>query len=62
MLLNDEVMEFANKEMANVVLSLDGRREINDANRPFRNGKERNRPSIQWAYTSRTDMADKPHH
>ena len=38
-LLNDEIMEFANKEMANVVLSLDGRREINDANRPFRNGK-----------------------
>lgn len=38
-LLNDEIMEFANKEMANVVLSLDGRKEINDYNRPFRNGK-----------------------
>ena len=38
-LLNDEIMEFANKEMANVVLSLDGRKEINDDNRPFRNGK-----------------------
>ncbi len=38
-LLNDEIMEFCNKEMANVVLSLDGRQEINDANRPFRNGR-----------------------
>ena len=27
-LLNDEVMEFVNKEMANVVLSLDGRKEV----------------------------------
>lgn len=38
-LLNDEIMEFCNKEMANVVLSLDGRKEINDMMRPFRNGK-----------------------
>ncbi|MBQ2745381.1 MAG: thioether cross-link-forming SCIFF peptide maturase [Lachnospiraceae bacterium] len=38
-LLNDDIMEFANREMANVVLSLDGRKEVNDANRPFRNGK-----------------------
>lgn len=38
-LLNDEVMEFCNREMANVVLSLDGRREVNDQMRPFRNGK-----------------------
>lgn len=38
-LLNDEIQEFCNKEMSNVVLSLDGRREINDAMRPFRNGK-----------------------
>lgn len=38
-LLNDEVMEFANKEMANVVLSIDGRKEINDLMRPSRNGK-----------------------
>ena len=29
-LLNDEVTEFCNKEMHNVVLSLDGRKEIND--------------------------------
>ena len=38
-LLNDEVMEFANKEMGNVVLSIDGRKEIHDHMRPFRNGK-----------------------
>ena len=37
-LLNDDIMEFANKEMDNVVLSLDGRKEINDQMRPFRNG------------------------
>ncbi|MCQ4635981.1 thioether cross-link-forming SCIFF peptide maturase [Anaerovorax odorimutans] len=29
-LLNDEVIEFAKKEMSNVVISLDGRKEVND--------------------------------
>ena len=38
-LLNDEIMEFANKEMDNVVLSVDGRKEIHDYMRPTRNGK-----------------------
>lgn len=38
-LLNDEIMEFVNAEMSNVVLSLDGRKEVNDRMRPFRNGK-----------------------
>ena len=38
-LLNDEIMEFANKEMANVVLSIDGRKEVHDYMRPFRKGK-----------------------
>ena len=38
-LLNDEVMEFCNREMGNVVLSLDGRKEVHDKMRPFRNGK-----------------------
>ena len=38
-LLNDEVQEFVNREMDNVVLSLDGRKEVNDRMRPFRNGK-----------------------
>ena len=30
MLIDDEVIDFANREMSNVVLSLDGRREIHD--------------------------------
>ncbi len=38
-LLNDEIMEFCNREMSNVVLSLDGRREVNDFMRPTRNQK-----------------------
>ena len=38
-LLNDEIQDFINKEMDNVVLSLDGRKEVNDKMRPFRNGK-----------------------
>ena len=37
--LDDEVMEFANREMANVVLSIDGRKEVHDTMRPTRNGK-----------------------
>ena len=39
MLLNDEVMDFCNREISNVVLSLDGRKNVNDAMRPTRNGK-----------------------
>ncbi|MEG1504956.1 MAG: thioether cross-link-forming SCIFF peptide maturase, partial [Lachnospiraceae bacterium] len=38
-LLNDDIQAFVNKEMDNVVLSLDGRKEVNDRMRPFRNGK-----------------------
>ena len=37
-LLDDEVLEFANKEMANIVLSIDGRKEIHDLMRPNRGG------------------------
>ena len=37
-LLNDDIMEFANKEMGNVVLSIDGRKEVHDRMRPFRKG------------------------
>ena len=33
MLIDDEVIDFANREMSNVVLSLDGRREIHDRTR-----------------------------
>ncbi len=38
-LLNDEIMEFAGREMANIVLSIDGRREVHDRMRPFRGGQ-----------------------
>ena len=38
-LLNDEILEFANKEMSNIVCSIDGRKEINDMMRPFRGGQ-----------------------
>lgn len=38
-LINDEVIDFCNKEMSNVVLSLDGRKEVNDHFRKTRNGK-----------------------
>ena len=37
-LLNDEIMEFANQEMDNVVMSIDGRKEVHDHMRPFHNG------------------------
>ncbi len=38
MLLNDEILEFANKEMGNLVLSIDGRKEVHDFMRPTRGG------------------------
>ena len=37
-LLNDEVIEFANREMDNIVLSIDGRKDVHDHMRPFKNG------------------------
>ena len=39
MLIDDDVIEFANKEMSNVVLSLDGRQEIHDRYRVDYAGK-----------------------
>lgn len=38
-LLNDEIIDYLNENMYNVVLSLDGRKEINDLMRPTANGK-----------------------
>ena len=38
-LIDDEVIDFANKEMSNVVLSLDGRREVHDRFRVDYQGK-----------------------
>ena len=37
-LLNDNVMDFVNREMDNVVLSIDGREAVHNRMRPFRNG------------------------
>ena len=37
-LLDEEKIEFANREMSNVVLSLDGRSQVHDFMRPFPNG------------------------
>ncbi|MGN1329236.1 MAG: thioether cross-link-forming SCIFF peptide maturase [Eubacterium sp.] len=39
LLINDDVIDFCNKEMGNVVLSLDGRKETNDRMRVSSNGK-----------------------
>ena len=39
MLIDDDVIDFANREMSNVVLSLDGRREIHDRFRVDFNGE-----------------------
>ncbi len=38
-LLNDDILEFANKEMANIVLSIDGRKEVHDKMRPLAGGQ-----------------------
>ena len=36
--LDDEVLDFANLNMHNLVLSIDGRKEVHDRMRPFRDG------------------------
>lgn len=38
-LLNDDILAFANKEMANIVLSIDGRKEVHDRMRPMAGGQ-----------------------
>ncbi|MCR5282909.1 MAG: thioether cross-link-forming SCIFF peptide maturase [Lachnospiraceae bacterium] len=38
-LLNDEILQFVNENMHNVVLSIDGRKDVNDHMRPFRGGQ-----------------------
>ncbi|MCR5785534.1 MAG: thioether cross-link-forming SCIFF peptide maturase [Eubacterium sp.] len=38
-LLDEDILEFANSEMGNLVLSIDGRKEVNDKMRPFRGGQ-----------------------
>ncbi len=58
MLIDDDVIEFANKEMHNVVLSLDGRKEIHDRFRVDYNGKgsfDRIVPKFQKLVKARGD-------
>ncbi|MDD3205719.1 MAG: thioether cross-link-forming SCIFF peptide maturase [Lachnospiraceae bacterium] len=38
-LLNDEILAFANQEMSNIVLSIDGRKEVHNYMRPHRGGQ-----------------------
>lgn len=38
-LLTEDMLTFINQEMSNVVLSIDGRKEVNDRMRPFRGGQ-----------------------
>ena len=58
-LLNDDILEFANKEMANIVLSVDGRKEIHDFMRPHRGGQgsyDEIIPKFQKVAESRNQM------
>jgi len=58
-LLNDEILEFANKEMGNLVLSIDGRKEVHDLMRPHRGGQgsyDSIVPKFQKAAESRNQM------
>lgn len=58
-LLNDDILEFANKEMANVVLSIDGRKEVHDFMRPHRGGQgsyDEIVPKFQKVAESRNQM------
>ena len=38
-LLTDEILDYVNKEMGNIVLSIDGRKEVNDFMRPRKGGQ-----------------------
>ena len=58
-LLNDDILEFANKEMSNLVLSIDGRKEVHDRMRPRRGGQgsyDEIVPKFQHAAESRNQM------
>ncbi|MDE5933210.1 MAG: thioether cross-link-forming SCIFF peptide maturase, partial [Lachnospiraceae bacterium] len=58
-LLNDEILEFVNREMGNIVLSIDGRKEVNDRMRPHRGGQgsyEEIVPKFQKVAESREQM------
>ena len=58
-LLNDEVLDFCNREMGNLVLSLDGRKEVHDRMRPFQGGGgsyDRILPGLKKAADSRNQQ------
>ncbi|MBR1693130.1 MAG: thioether cross-link-forming SCIFF peptide maturase [Lachnospiraceae bacterium] len=58
-LLSDDILEFANREMANVVLSIDGRKQVHDYMRPHRGGQgsyEEIVPKFQRVAESRNQM------
>ncbi|MFI3177503.1 MAG: thioether cross-link-forming SCIFF peptide maturase [Eubacteriales bacterium] len=58
-LLNDEILEYANQEMSNLVLSIDGREAVHNYMRPFRAGNgsyEGIVPKFQKAAQSRGQM------
>ncbi len=59
-LLNDEIMEFCNREMDNVVLSIDGRKTVNDRMRPFR-GSGGTRGSYEWILPRFQKFAESRH-
>lgn len=59
LLLDEEVLDFANKEMGNLVLSIDGRRHIHDRMRPRRGGQgsyDEILPKLKRAAESRDQM------
>lgn len=58
-LLDDEKLAFINQEMGNLVLSLDGRKEVNDRMRPHRGGQgsyDEIVPKFRHAADSRDQM------
>lgn len=58
-LLNDEILDFVNKEMGNIVLSIDGRKEVHDFMRPHRGGQgsyDEIVPKFQKVAESRNQM------
>ena len=60
--LNDESIYFINREMHNVVISLDGRKEIHDALRPTVNGKGSYDVILEKAKRLVADRGDKEHY
>ena len=62
LLLNDENIDYLNKEMENVVLSVDGRKEIHNAVRHTRNGNDAYDVILQNALKMRKARGDKKYY